>query len=83
MNVCNFQRSVHDMRDLMKSLNAETGSLMASRSNFNLNKSILYGNGNESNFYNQFGSSSNSKQVMGGANGPMYPGSSMLAFSQG
>ena len=81
MNQLHFRSNMHDMRDLMKSLNQETGSLMASRSNFNLNRSILFGN--ESNFYNQFGSSSNFKHAVGGNNGPHHPGSSMLAFSQG
>ena len=81
MNKQNQMKQMHDMRDLMKSLNQETGSLMASRSNFNLNRSMMFGN--ESNFYNQFGSSSNFKHTGGGPVGLNHPGSSILALSQG
>lgn len=42
MSNLNFRSNVHDMRDLMKSLNHEGESMLhASRSNFNLNRSII------------------------------------------
>ena len=68
---------MHDMRDLMKSLNHENESILnQSRSNFNLNRSILF----HDPAYNQFGSFSNFKGMM-----PPLPNqsNSMLAFSQG
>lgn len=53
---------MHDMRDLMKSLNHENESMLnVSRSNFNLNRSIIM---NDPANYNPYGSSSLLKSGM-------------------
>ena len=76
---------MHDMQAMMKSLAHDQESMLnASRSNFHLNRSILYGD----NPYNQYGSSSNFRggggllgQGIGNQNGGGNLGNSMLALS--
>jgi len=64
MNNLNFRSNMHDMRDLMKSLNLENESLLnVSRSNFALNRSNYNQYGEHS--YNGFGSSSVFRNMFG------------------